>query len=42
MLEKRAFNVVFVRESHGVGVEPSGAPDQVVQYSGREVSLTLR
>jgi alpha-D-xyloside xylohydrolase len=40
MLEQRSFQVVFVRENHGVGVGPEDQPDKVVQYSGEQINLT--
>ena len=40
MLESRAFRVVFVSENHGVGVNPADEPDKVVQYSGKQITLT--
>jgi alpha-D-xyloside xylohydrolase len=40
MLANRSFRVVFVRENHGVGVDPADEPDKVVQYSGKEVTVT--
>ena len=42
MLGSRTFNVVFVKDNHGGGVETSPRPDQTVQYSGREVSVQGR
>jgi alpha-D-xyloside xylohydrolase len=42
MLETRTLNVIFIRENHGAGIEPSGMPDQTIQYSGREVSSMLK
>ena len=40
MLENRTFRVVLVRETHGVGVNASDEPDKVVQYSGKQMSVT--
>jgi alpha-D-xyloside xylohydrolase len=40
MLENRSFRVVFVRENQGVGVNASDEPDKVVQYSGKQISVT--
>jgi len=34
MLKSRKFQVVLVREQHGMGVSAEEKPDQVVQYSG--------
>ena len=39
MLKQRTFRVVFVRENHGVGVNPSDEPDKVVQYSGTKLEV---
>jgi alpha-D-xyloside xylohydrolase len=40
MLESRTFRIVLVSENHGGGVESTASPDQTIQYSGREVSVT--
>jgi len=40
MLENRTFRVVFVRDNHGVGVNPADETDKVVQYSGKQVTVT--
>ncbi len=40
MLESRAFRVVFVSENHGVGVSPADEADKVVQYSGKQITVT--
>jgi alpha-D-xyloside xylohydrolase len=42
MLESRKFLVLFVRDSNGVGVEPALSPDQVIEYSGKEVTATAK
>jgi alpha-D-xyloside xylohydrolase len=42
MLEDRRLHITFVRDNHGVGVEQTASPDQTVQYSGREVSVTAK
>jgi alpha-D-xyloside xylohydrolase len=39
MLENRTFHVVFVRENHGVGVNPADEVDKVLQYSGKQVTV---
>ena len=39
MLQSRTFRIVFVRENHGVGLAPEDKPDQVVQYSGKQISV---
>jgi len=40
MLEGRSFRVVFVGANHGVGVNPTDEADRIVQYSGRQISVT--
>jgi alpha-D-xyloside xylohydrolase len=40
MLENRAFHVVFVRENHGIGVNPADEIDKVVQYAGKQVTVS--
>jgi hypothetical protein len=32
--------VVFVRENHGVGVNPADQTDKVVEYSGQQLTAT--
>jgi alpha-D-xyloside xylohydrolase len=39
MLEHRSFQVVNVKENHGVGISPEDQPDKVVQYSGKEITV---
>ncbi len=40
MLQSRTFRVVFVDEKHGTGIEPANEPDKIVQYSGKQISVT--
>ncbi len=40
MLSSRTFQIVFVSENHGVGIAPCDTPDKVVEYSGKQVSVT--
>ncbi len=40
MLQSRTFRVVFVRENHGAGIDPASEADKVVQYSGKQISVT--
>jgi alpha-D-xyloside xylohydrolase len=40
MLQSRTFRVVFVDEKHGTGIEPASEADRVVQYSGKQISVT--
>ncbi len=42
MLENRTFNVIFAGESRGTGVRVVVSPDQTVQYSCREVTVTVK
>ena len=39
MLTERTFHVVFVGAQHGAGIAPTAQPDQVVKYSGAEVTV---
>jgi len=39
MLVRRRFDVILVGENHGGGIEASPAPDRVIEYSGREVTV---
>jgi len=40
MLLSRRFRLVFVRENHGAGIEPTDRPDRVVVYDGKELTIT--
>jgi len=40
MLDGRTFHVVFVGENHGAGVDATERADKVVQYSGKELTVT--
>ncbi|MFB3924172.1 MAG: glycoside hydrolase family 31 protein [Terriglobia bacterium] len=40
MLERRTFNVVWVGDGHGVGVEPSAKIDRVLEYRGDAIKVT--
>ncbi len=40
MLASRTFNVIFVNDNHGVGIEPSDVPDKVVRYVGEPIVVT--
>ena len=42
MLETRTFRIVFVREDLGVGAGLSEAPDKIVSYSEKKISVVLR
>ena len=44
MLAQRAFQIVVVKPGHGVGIDATSLPDQVVRYDGRhkEVSSLAR
>ncbi|MCK4879616.1 MAG: DUF5110 domain-containing protein, partial [Bacteroidales bacterium] len=39
MLKERTFNIVWVREGHGTGVEPAGDPDHTITYSGKQIVI---
>ncbi|MEM1581633.1 MAG: glycoside hydrolase family 31 protein [Candidatus Bathyarchaeia archaeon] len=38
MLRKRTFNIVLVKDGHGIGLDET-EPDQTLQYKGRRVSI---
>ena len=38
MLTERTFQIVFVGENHGTGIDPA-SPDKVVRYSGKQVTV---
>jgi alpha-D-xyloside xylohydrolase len=40
MLTQRTFQLVFVGDNHGTGIEPTSVPDKVVQYSGKQIAVT--
>ena len=40
MLTQRTFQIVFVKENHGTGIEPTPVPDKVVQYSGKQTTVS--
>ena len=40
MLANRTFQVVFVKEGHGVGGDTTQQPDKVVSYSGAPATVT--
>jgi alpha-D-xyloside xylohydrolase len=40
MRQARIFQVVFSKEDHGVGIEPTDQPDKVVRYAGKEITVT--
>jgi len=42
MMASRTFNVVFVGDNHGAGVEVSATPDQVVKYDGSQAVVTAK
>ncbi len=39
MLESRTFRVIFVGENHGAGIAPAEAPDRVIPYSGKQITV---
>ncbi len=40
MLNARTFHVVFVGDNHGTGIEMTTQPDEVVEYSGKPITVT--
>jgi alpha-D-xyloside xylohydrolase len=42
MLKERTFHIVWVRPGHGVGMDPTGEPDVVVQYKGDAVQVSKK
>jgi alpha-D-xyloside xylohydrolase len=42
MLKRRVFRVVVVKEGHGVALTTEEAVDKLVDYSGKEASVTVR
>ncbi len=40
MLQTRTFQIVFSKENHGVGIEPTDQPDKIVRYAGKEITVT--
>jgi alpha-D-xyloside xylohydrolase len=40
MLESRTFQVVFVGEGHGVGIPPTPQADKIVEYSGKQITVS--
>jgi alpha-D-xyloside xylohydrolase len=41
MLEERTFQVTWVSEDHGCGVEINAQPDQVIKYKGEEIEIQM-
>ncbi len=39
MLKERTFNIVWVREGYGTGVEPVEEPDRVIRYFGEQIII---
>ena len=40
MLERRTFQIVFVGQQHGVGIDAESKPDKTVLYEGRALSIS--
>jgi len=40
MLESRSFRIVMVGKNHGTGIGATNNADKVVQYSGKQISVT--
>ena len=41
MLSERTFNIVLVNRSHGEGINVTGKPDKMVQYTGKEILVSF-
>jgi hypothetical protein len=41
MLAHRTFNVVIVKDAHGIGGELTAKPDRIIEYSGQSTSVTI-
>src|SRR5690242_483223 len=41
MTTTRSLQVVLVKEGHGTGEAPTSSPDKTVQYSGKQLSISL-
>jgi tRNA U38,U39,U40 pseudouridine synthase TruA len=39
MLESREFEIVFVSDNHGSGIELAGRADKKVHYTGQSISV---
>lgn len=39
MLERRTFQIVYVKDNHGIGIGLEDRPDKVVQYSGEQITV---
>ncbi|HEK86170.1 MAG TPA: DUF4968 domain-containing protein [Candidatus Aminicenantes bacterium] len=39
MLAKRTFQIIWVKNNHGTGVEPEKQPDKVVVYEGKAIQI---
>jgi alpha-D-xyloside xylohydrolase len=40
MVQSRTFRIIFVSENHGVGINPTDEVDKVVEYSGKQLTVT--
>jgi alpha-D-xyloside xylohydrolase len=40
MLARRTFRIVFVRDNHGAGIGPSDSADKVVEYTGKQITVS--
>ncbi len=41
MLIERTFNIVVVKENHGIGVKPVSQPDKIIKYYGNKIEMKL-
>ena len=39
MIKNRTFNIVFVNENHGVGIEIENQPDKIIKYYGDQIVI---
>jgi alpha-D-xyloside xylohydrolase len=39
MLTSRSFQVVFVGDGHGIGIDPTAQPDAIVHYEGKSINV---
>jgi alpha-D-xyloside xylohydrolase len=41
MLKERTFNIILVKENHGIGVEICSKPDRTIKYTGTKLEVKL-
>jgi len=42
MLDKRTFEIVLVKEWHGIGIEITENPDKVILYKGKKLTIKFK